>query len=53
MNKKSYMVPDMELLEIETPALLSNSPGPGINDDYSVPGDNTPDDSQPGGWGNP
>ena len=50
MNKKSYMVPDMELLEIETPALLSNSPGPGINDDYSVPSGNQEDPSQPSGW---
>ena len=50
MSKKNYMVPDMELVELQTPTLLSASAGPGINDDYSTSSDNDPDPEQPTGW---
>lgn len=44
------MVPDMELFEFKTSALMQASAGPGINDDYSVPSGNDPDPEQPTGW---
>ena len=50
MDKKIYMAPETELLEIEAPEMLTTSPGDGINDDYSVPSGNTPDSEQPTGW---
>lgn len=50
MNKKSYIAPEMEQIEINAVQLLSGSAGAGINDDYSADSDNTPDDSQPSGW---
>lgn len=50
MDKKLYVAPAQELIEIEAPELMAGSPGGGINSDYSAPTNDTPSTDQPEEW---
>ena len=36
MDKKTYMSPVSEVIEIKAPVIMAGSPGGGINSDYST-----------------